>query len=67
MYPQRLQKIFALGAGHNVEIETHPARDEEYAFLKGGDADGCLRGVKTLRGYRLRVFDPGAGAEVPIS
>ena len=28
----RLRKIFALGARFNVEIETHPIRDEEYDF-----------------------------------
>jgi predicted glycoside hydrolase/deacetylase ChbG (UPF0249 family) len=36
MEPQRLQRIFALGREHAVEVETHPL-GEEYKFLTGGE------------------------------
>lgn len=34
---RRLQRIFALGDKHIVEVETHAANPEEYAFLAEGD------------------------------
>lgn len=35
--PSRLQRVFALACKHDVEVETHPIKDDEYRFLVGGD------------------------------
>jgi hypothetical protein len=35
--PGRLRRIFALARRFIVEVETHPARPEEYHFLAGGE------------------------------
>ena len=35
--PDRLQRIFSLARQFIVEVETHPARPEEYRFLIGGE------------------------------
>ncbi len=55
---ERLERIFALGAHANVEVETHPINDEEYTFLRGG-FDRFAGEVSIMRGYVLRNFDAG--------
>lgn len=50
----RLRKIFALGARFNVEIETHPVRDEEYKFLVNGEIRRFAGEAQVARGYVLR-------------
>lgn len=57
--PQRLERIFALGAKANVEIETHPANSEEYKFLRAGEFEGYAGTVSVMRGYVLRNFRLG--------
>ena len=57
--PSRLQYIFRLGAAANVEIETHPACDEEYDFHVSGKLASCLNGVAVSRGYVLRICHNG--------
>lgn len=57
----RLEKIFALGAAHNVEIETHPVNDEEYRFLMGPGFERFAGEVSVARGYILREFKPEGG------
>lgn len=52
--PERLQAIFALGRCADVEIETHPANDAEYRFLRGPDFAGYASQVSVLKGYILR-------------
>lgn len=54
--PQRLERIFALGAKANVEIETHPANYEEYRFLRAGEFERYAGRVSVMRGYVLRSF-----------
>lgn len=54
--PERLERLFALGARANVEIETHPALYEEYRFLRGGEFERYAGAVSVLRGYILRSF-----------
>ncbi len=49
----RLRRIFALGAHTNVEIETHPARHEEYAFLMSDEFQQCSAEVCIANGYVL--------------
>jgi predicted glycoside hydrolase/deacetylase ChbG (UPF0249 family) len=55
--PSRIEKIFALGTSYNVEVEVHPVKDDQYAFLTGSELAGCSSGVKVARGYNLRCFD----------
>lgn len=57
--PERLKRIFALGAHANVEIETHPALYEEYRFLRGGEFERYAGTVSVMRGYVLRNFAAG--------
>lgn len=54
--PERLARLFALGAHANVEIETHPALYEEYRFLRGGEFERHAGAVGVMRGYILRNF-----------
>lgn len=58
----RLEKIFALGAGANVEIETHPIHDDEYRFLMSGEFRRYADGMAIARAYVLREF-PKAGGD----
>jgi predicted glycoside hydrolase/deacetylase ChbG (UPF0249 family) len=60
--PSRLEKIFALGARFNVEVETHPIKDDEYALLVSGKIVSCFSGVKVARGYKLSSFDHSTSA-----
>lgn len=54
----RLEKICALATRSNVEVETHPAREDEYKFLMSGGLMG-LAGI--ARGYVLRSFEREGG------
>lgn len=57
----RLRKILALADRFNVEIETHPARDEEYDFLMKGGLKRFADGVAVSQGYALRIFRTDSG------
>ena len=50
----RLRKVFALGARFNVEIQTHPIRDEEYRFLMNGEIRQFADEAQVAKGYLLR-------------
>lgn len=54
----RLERIFALAAHANVELETHPVNEEEYRFLRGREFERFAGGVSIRRGYVLRGFEP---------
>jgi chitin disaccharide deacetylase len=49
----RLTGILQLAQHADIEVETHPARDEEYRFLMDGGL-GRLGDVAISRGYVLR-------------
>lgn len=53
----RLERILSLADRYDIEIETHPVRDEEYEFLKNGGLKRCANGVAIARGYALRFGD----------
>jgi len=61
----RLKEICLLARQFNVEIETHPVRDSEYAFLMRGGLAGCVEQVAVARDYVLRSPGPASGAENP--
>ena len=50
----RLRQIFELGKRFNVELETHPIRDEEYRFLMNGEIQRCAEEIRIAVGYALR-------------
>ncbi len=50
----RLERIFALGMRFNVEVETHPIREEEYRFLMSGELHRCAGVSRVADGYVLR-------------
>jgi glycosyltransferase involved in cell wall biosynthesis len=52
----RLQKIISLARCFEVELESHPARAEEYKFLVEGGIDRCVADVSVARGYVLQSF-----------
>jgi len=58
----RLERIFELGTQFNIEVETHPANDDEYRFLLDGEFDLCAGKVAVARGYILRPCNCGAGS-----
>jgi hypothetical protein len=51
---QRLTRIFELADRCDIEIETHPVRDEEYNFLVDGGIARCTENAAIARGYILR-------------
>lgn len=55
---ERLQRIFALGAHFNVEIETHPIRDEEYKVLMNGELRCCAGETRVASSYMLYGHRP---------
>lgn len=57
---ERLERIFALGARANVEIETHPVHEAEYQFLMR-EFERHAGQVSILRGYVLRSFEESRG------
>lgn len=54
----RLWQIFALGSHANVEIETHPIRENEYRFLADGGIQTYFREAAIACGYILRSHIP---------
>jgi hypothetical protein len=64
---ERLKEICSLARQFNIEIETHPVRDSEYAFLMSGGLPGCAEQVAVARGYVLRSHGPASGAETPAA
>ena len=52
--PGRLEAIFALAHHKSVEVETHPAHDDEFEFLMGGELMCRLGEIAVARGYLLR-------------
>lgn len=50
----RMNNICALARRHNVEIETHPARADEYRFLMNGGLEKLVPDLTVARGYLLR-------------
>lgn len=61
---ERLEKIFALGASFNVEVESHPVNDDEYRFLMGPEFERFAGEVNVARAYVLREFDHARGVAV---
>ena len=55
--PDRLERIFTLGATANVEVETHPAREDEYRFLMGAEFERYANEVNVAHAYILREFE----------
>jgi chitin disaccharide deacetylase len=51
----RLMRIFEMGMRFDVEIETHPLRDEEYRFLMNREIQRCAGGARIAKGYVLRA------------
>lgn len=49
----RLARILELGRQASVEIEAHPERPEEYAYLMDGELLRCAEDVEIERGYLL--------------
>jgi hypothetical protein len=55
----RLAGILELGDRFDVEIETHPFREEEYRFLVDGGLSRCAGNAAVSRGYILRFNKSG--------
>lgn len=51
--PGRLARIFNLARDFAVEVETHPARPSEYAFLTSGDIFRVATGVPVASRYSV--------------
>ncbi len=49
----RLERIFSLANAYTVEVETHPARSEEYAFLMGNEILRLAENVKVAPRYAI--------------
>jgi len=49
----RMSSIFALADRHSVELETHPAEDEDYEYLMEGELMRGLGNVEVARGYHI--------------
>jgi len=49
----RMVEMFGLADRYCVEIETHPAEDEDYEFLMEGGLTRCLGNIEVARGYNL--------------
>jgi hypothetical protein len=60
---QRLAGIMELAARFNIEIETHPIREEEYRFLVSREYMQCAGDVAVSRGYFLRLSKSGPSTE----
>jgi hypothetical protein len=58
---ERLAGIVGLARRFNVEVETHPIRDEEYQFLVHGEFMRLAGDVPVSRGYILRFCNAGSG------
>ena len=55
----RLPQILKLADRFDVELETHPVREEEYRFLIGGGLSHFDNNVAVSRGYILRFGSSG--------
>jgi len=56
----RLERMFALASAHTVEVETHPARPGEFAFLMGDEILRLTENVKFARRYVIHSsLQPG--------
>lgn len=49
----RLKRIFGMADRFDIEIETHPIRDDEYKFLTSAEITHCAGLIKVARGYTL--------------
>jgi len=49
----RLERIFSLANACTVEVETHPARSDEYSFLMGDEIFRLAENVKVARRYAI--------------
>jgi hypothetical protein len=49
----RLERIFSLTNAYTVEVETHPARPGEYAFLMGDEILRLTENVEVARRYAI--------------
>ena len=58
---QRLEDIFDLAERFDIEVETHPVRDEEYRFLTEGGLMRCAGEGAVARGYVLRFCNSESG------
>jgi hypothetical protein len=56
----RLKEILELGLRCDVEVETHPIRNDEYKFLIDGELTRCAVGVTIARGYTLHSSNQSA-------
>ena len=65
---QRFARILELAYRFDIEVETHPIRDEEYRFLVDGELMRCLGSVAVSRGYILRFSRSGSGVDrIPMT
>lgn len=51
----RLQEVFSLAQRCLVEVETHPANEQEYSFLARGEIFGYLGGLEIASRYSARA------------
>jgi len=58
----RLAKILELAAHFDIEVETHPIRDEEFRFLVNGELIRYAEDISVSRGYILRFSKSGSKA-----
>ena len=61
----RLSEILALSDRFDVEVETHPIREDEYKFLMDGGLSRCGDDVTVSRGYILRFSKSPCGISHP--
>ena len=57
----RFAAIIELANRFDVEVETHPVREEEYRFLINGGLAALSDDVSVARGYTLRFSQTGIG------
>ena len=58
---RRLVDIFDLAASFDIEVETHPIREEEYRFLISEELFHCAGQAGVVRDYVLRIRNDGTG------
>src|SRR5260370_11959681 len=51
--PTRVKQVFSLAHEFSVEVETHPANDEEHRFLMSPEIYACLGDVSISSHYDL--------------
>jgi hypothetical protein len=59
---QRFTEILGLAPRFDVEIETHPVRDEEFSFLIDGALLRSASDIGVSRGYALRFCNSASAA-----